>query len=154
MKLTPAPLLVLLALLVAASPAQAAKQQTRYSLVHGCYALKSGGKAVPGGEHVRMQATALGSYLLYRPDRTFLAAQDGAVAPASDPSPAADWVVKGKRIFTLTPKSGSGPVLEKVRFTRTKGCATYPEAALDASGRPAKGPTPFGRVAGLVEGHM
>src|SRR3954451_5701242 len=142
MKLTPAPLLVLLAVLVAVSPAHAAKQQTRYSLVHGCYALKSSGKAVPGGEHVRMQATALGSYLLYRPDRTFLAAQDGAVAPASDPSPAADWVVKGKgkRTFTLTPKSGTGPTLKKVRFTRTKRCATYPEAALDASGKPAKGP--------------
>src|SRR3954452_21180565 len=151
MKLTPAPLLVLLALLVAAPPAQAAKQPTRYSLVHGCYALKASGKAVPGGEHVRMQATALGSYLLYRPDRTFLAAQDGSVAPASDPSPAADWVVKGKRVFTLTPKSGSGPVLKKILFTRATGCATYPEAALDATGKPAKGPTSFGQVSGLVE---
>src|SRR3954468_18915458 len=132
MKMTPAPLLVLLALLVAASPAAAAKAkpQTRYSLVHGCYALKSGGKTLPGAGHVRMQATALGSYLLYLPDKTFLAAQDGKVAPATDPSPAADWVVKGKGAFTLTPKSGTGPVLKKVRVTRTKGCATYPEAAL------------------------
>ena len=42
-----------------------------------------------------MQATTLGRYLLYRPDRTFLAAQDdGSVAPAPEPSPAADWRVK------------------------------------------------------------
>src|SRR4051812_28805565 len=129
MKMTRAPLLVLLALLAAVAtapgPAQAAKkQQTRYSLVHGCFALASGGKQVPGAEHVRMQATALGSYLLYRPDRTFLAAQDGAVSPASDPSPAADWVVKGKGkgTFTLTPKSGTGPTLKQVRFTPAKGC--------------------------------
>src|SRR4051794_22020895 len=144
MKMTRAPLLVLVALLavaaIAPGPALAAKkQQTRYSLVHGCFALTSSGKQVPGAEHVRMQATALGSYLLYRPDRTFLAAQDGAVAPASDPSPAADWVVTGKRLFTLTPRSGGGPVLKKVLFTRATGCATYPEAALDATGKPAKG---------------
>src|SRR4051794_11035250 len=154
MKMTRAPLLVLLALLLVPSNALAAKKLTRYSLVHGCYQLKAGGKAIPGAEHVRMQATALGSYLLYRPDRTFLAAQDGAVAPSTDPSPAADWVVTGKRLFTFTAKSGAGPVLKKVLFTRASGCATYPEAALDASGKPAKGPTSFGQVSGLVEGHM
>src|SRR3954454_7708417 len=153
MKLTRAPLLVLLAILVSALPAhaaQAAKAQTRYSLVHGCYALKSGGKTIPGAGHIRMQATALGSYLLYRPDKTFLAAQNGGtVAAASEPSPAADWVVKGgkrvkgKRVFTLTPKSGGGPVLKKVRFVRAKKCAPYPEAALDAKGKPKKGPTAF-----------
>jgi hypothetical protein len=62
--------------------------------------------------------------------------------------------VTGKRLFTLTPKSGGGPVLKKVLFTRATGCAAYPEAALDASGKPAKGPTSFGQVSGLVEGHM
>jgi hypothetical protein len=154
MKLTRAPLLVLLALLIVPSSALAARAPTRYSLVHGCYALTAGGKAIPGAGHVRMQATALGSYLLYRPDRTFLAAENGAVAPASAPSPAADWVVKGKRVFTLTPRSGTGPALKSVRFKRAKGCATYPEAALDARGKPAKGPTAFGQVSGLVEGHM
>src|SRR3954466_1801041 len=116
MKMTPAPLILLLALLVAASPADPAKAkpQSRYSLVHGCYALKANGKPIAGAGHVRMQATALGSYLLYLPDRTFLAARDGAVGRATEPSPAADWVVKksGKRLFTLTPKSGSGPVLK------------------------------------------
>ena len=48
-----------------------------------------------------MQATTLGSYLLYRPDRTFLAAQaDGSVAPDAEPSPAADW-----RVAEAAPKA-------------------------------------------------
>src|SRR4051794_28271669 len=94
--------------LVLALPA-AAQAQTRYSLVHGCYALSSAnGEALKGGENVRMQATTLGRYLLYRPDGTFLAAQDdGSVSPAKEPSPAADWRVDpaGNDVFTLTPQS-------------------------------------------------
>jgi microsomal dipeptidase-like Zn-dependent dipeptidase len=153
-----ATVLVALALLAAPAASWAAKPQTRYSLVHGCYALTAAnGKTVTGAEHVRMQATALGSYLLYRPDGTFLAAQaDGSVAPASAPSPAADWVVKpaGGGRFTLTPRSGGKAVLSSIRFVPASGCAVFPEAALDASGKPAKGDTSFGKVGGLVEGHM
>ncbi|MEA2470470.1 MAG: hypothetical protein QOE38_1469, partial [Thermoleophilaceae bacterium] len=45
-------LIVALALLTAPALAQAAQLQTRYSLVHGCYALTAAnGKAVAGGEH-------------------------------------------------------------------------------------------------------
>src|SRR5215208_4105257 len=138
---------------VALAPAPAmGAGPTRYSLVHGCYALTG----VPGAERVRMQATALGRYLLYRPDRRFVAAQpDGSIGVADAPSPAADWRVRGRRggPFTLTPMSG-GPALSGVRFTRTSGCARYPEARLDATGRPAKGKTSYDRVGGLVEGHM
>src|SRR4051794_16175563 len=150
--------LALVALLLAAAPAaEAAKAQTRYSLVHGCYALKGpDGKALPGAAQVRMQATTLGRYLLYLPDSTYLTAQDdGSVSPASEPSPAADWTVKRASggLFTLTPQSDGTRVL-KVHFAPATGCAVYPEAALDAKGRPAKGNTSFGRVGGLVEGHM
>ncbi len=64
----------------------------RYSLVHGCYSLTG----VAGAQRVRMQATALGRYLLYRPDRTFVAAQpDGSVGIARQPSTAADWPLAG-----------------------------------------------------------
>ena len=48
------------------APASAA--ETRYSLAGGCFT--RGG--VPGAEAVRMQATALGRYLLYRPDGTYV----------------------------------------------------------------------------------
>ena len=51
--------------LVMAAPAAA---QDRYSFAGGCYAV--GGLA--GAEQVRMQATALGRYLLYRPDGTYV----------------------------------------------------------------------------------
>src|SRR4051812_40377624 len=169
----------LLAALTLAVPvtAQAASTQTRYSLVHGCYALSAAnGQALKGGENVRMQATTLGRYLLYRPDSTFLTAQDdGSVSPASEPSPAADWRVDpaGSDSFTLTPQSVDGRVLSvgpngagsladsasagdagRIKFTPASGCAVYPEASLDATGTPAKGSTSFGRVGGLVEGHM
>src|SRR3954463_2059070 len=130
----------------------AAQAPTRYSLAGGCYALSG----VSGADHVRMQATALGRYLLYQPDRTFLTAQDdGSVAPASAPSPAGDWRADdtGGGTFSLTPVSG-GDALTGVRFTPADGCAVYPEAELDATGTPAKGATPYGRVGGLVEGHM
>src|SRR3954469_930670 len=93
--------IVVAAAALAAPASSAADAPTRYSLAGGCYALSG----VPGAEHVRMQATALGRYLLYRPDRTFVASQsDGTVAPASAASPAADWRVDdaGAGAFTLT----------------------------------------------------
>src|SRR3954471_4080322 len=161
----------------AASTAAAKPAQTRYSLVHGCYSLTSAnGRPLAGANQIRMQATALGRYLLYRPDRTFLSAgDDGGVSPADAPSPAADWRVKkvGKRIFSLSPLSASDKVLSvggdgtgalatavsagnaaQIRFAKASGCAVYPEAALDAKGKPRKASTSFGSVTGIVEGHM
>jgi hypothetical protein len=141
---------------LAAPPAGAAT--TRYSLVHGCYTvIGADGRTVPGAERVRMQATALGRYLLYRPDRRFVAARsDGSVGVAGAPGPAADWRVGGGRngAFTLTPMSGGPPTLRDVRFRAATGCAAYPEADLDATGTPSRGATSYGRVGGLVEGHM
>src|SRR3954453_19988007 len=144
--------IVVAAAALAAPASSAAQAPTRYSLAGGCYALNG----VSGAEHVRMQATALGRYLLYQPARTFLTAQaDGSMAPAGAPSPAGDWRVDdaGGSTFTLTPVSG-GHALAGVRFTPADGCAVYPEAELGATGTPAKGETPYGRVGGLVEGHM
>src|SRR3954454_10918583 len=52
-------------------PAFAHAAPTRYSLQGGCYGLQDGsGQSIAGGEQIRMQATGLGSYLLYRPDTT------------------------------------------------------------------------------------
>jgi hypothetical protein len=149
-------LTALAASLVAASPA-AADGLDRYSLQGGCYALQdANGKPVAGGEQIRMQATDLGSYLLYRPDKTFLAAQsDGSLAPADAPSPAADFVVEnGNGVnFTIAPKSSPKQVTT-ARFAPADGCAAFPEAELDATGTPAVNPISYGKVGGLVEGHM
>src|SRR4051794_32431114 len=154
--------LAALVLALAALVASPASAQTRYSLVHGCYALKAAnGKALAGGSQIRMQATTLGRYLLYRPDRTYLAAQgDGSVKPDAAPSPAADWTVKpaGGGAFTLSPQSAKTKVLTagadgsgklatapgaaaRIRFSKASGCAVFPEAPLDASGRPRKAAT-------------
>ena len=126
-------------------PGAAHAAETRYSLQGGCWSLDG----LTGAEQVRMQATALGSYLLYRPDGTFVAA-DGI---ADAPSPAADWraVEAGQERFVLTPVSGGGPVT--VRASRATGCADFPEAELNATGKPRRS-LPFGRAGGLVEGHM
>src|SRR3954452_237991 len=109
--------LALIASLVLPAGAQAAAKpsQTSSSLVHGCYSLTSAnGRPLAGANQIRMQATALGRYLLYRPARTFLAAQDdGSVSPADAPRTAADWRVKrtGKNLFSLSPLSASDKVL-------------------------------------------
>ena len=124
-------------------------------------------------ERFRLQATDLGSYLLLDAGRQFLAAAPGdAVAPASGPSASADWSVQegpaGTSVLSL-PSAGkvlasSGGELRLAdrgaagsagRFVleRAQGCATYPEAETGASGRPSKGATPFGEVAGLLDAH-
>ena len=144
-------------LAVAPSAAAAADTSSRYSLANGCYTLVgSNGQPVGGAERVRLQATALGRYLLYRPDRTFVAARgDGSVGPAATPSPAADWRVAeaGGDNFTLRPLS-SEALQVTGRFAPAEGCAVYPEAELNATGRPGPAELPYGRVGGLVEGHM
>jgi hypothetical protein len=157
--------------------ASAADAPTRYTLANGCNALQSSsGQVVAGGDRLRMQATTLGSYLLYRPDGTFLAAHDdGSVAPDQQPSPAADWRVQEAPggTFTLSPASAGGRVLTagpggaatladpatagdagRFRFVPSGGCAVFPEAELNATGTPRRGEVPYGRVGGIVEGHM
>jgi hypothetical protein len=145
-----------LALAVAGhATAAAAASPTRYTLANGCYSLQGPSGQIAGADRLRMQATTLGSYLLYRPDRTFLAAQDdGSVAPATEPSPAADWRVReaGGGTFTLSPASAEGRPLTG-RFVPASGCAVYPEAELNATGTPRKNVS-YGKVGGLVEGHM
>ena len=63
------------------------------------------------GQRLRMQATTLGRYLLYRPDNRFVAARaDGTAGPADEPSPAAEWNVEeaGNGAFTLSPSRPTG----------------------------------------------
>jgi hypothetical protein len=142
------------AALAAPAAASGAATPTRYSLANGCYTITdASGKAV--AEKVRLKASALGRYLLYRPDATFAAAQaDGTLASAATPGPETDFEVAeaGAGSFTLKPMSGGSPAT--VRFTAADGCAAFPEADLQATGTPAKGSLTFGAVKGIVEGHM
>jgi hypothetical protein len=131
--------------------------QTRYSLVHRCYALSAGrkGPALASADGpFRMQASALGVYLLYEPNGDYLtSAGGGALAGAATPSTAAEWEVTGtqRRGFTLT-NLGTGS-RSPVAFLPAAGCAVYPEAGVDATGRPFTGASAGSNVLGTVEGH-
>ena len=135
---------------LAPAPASAAD---RYSLAGGCYTV-NGPVGKPLAEQVRLKATALGRYMLYTKDGAFMTAQrDGSLQPATAPSPAADFeVAPAGTAFTLAPQSTKASVAT-VTFAPASGCATFPEASLDATGTPFKGATSFGAVKGIVEGH-
>ncbi len=165
-----------------ASEAQAAAKQTRYSIVGGCYALRSQStgsfvtkaedgyaataSGVGGAEPFRLQATALGRYLFYGTARDFLALEGERVESAAEPSNASDLTVRERgSSFTIANEFsgervavGSGGKLsagepESFRFVAASGCPSYPEVGLNVSGRPGKR-LGYGEVRGTVEGHM
>ena len=128
-------LIVATALAAAAQPAGAV---TRYSLVHGCYRLQlSSGKRL--GPY-RMQAAALGQYLLY--NGRFL----GSNLKLSG-APSVWTVGSGARTLRIGHKT------LRVRFLAAKGCPRYPEAQVDAFGTPFTGPSAAAGVLGTAEGH-
>jgi hypothetical protein len=132
----------------------AAHGADRYSLAGGCYTLNGAGDA-PVADQVRLKATALGRYLLYTKDGAFITAQgDGTLAPAAAPSPAADFAIQESGdALTLAPQS-TKTVVATVTPVGAGGCAEFPEAGLNATGTPSRGATEYGRVGGIVEGHM
>lgn len=129
---------------------------TRYSLVHGCYALRTpGGRLLASGRGpFRMQAAALGVYLLYTPHGTYLTdVGGGALRADSAPSGSAEWRVSGssRRGFTIA-NLATGTRLP-VTFAAATGCAPYPEALIDATGPNFTAASPESDVQGTVEGH-
>ena len=118
-----------------------------------------------------MQATALGSYLLYGRDRDFMAADAlNVVEPAAGASADADWRVdansdgtfaitlpsKGKALavaagrLVLADPAGAGAFA----FEPADGCAVYPEVDTSATGRPFTSRTPWGEVKGIIDLHL
>ena len=104
-------------------PAPPAAQLDRYSIVDGCFGLRSEAlgrfvakaqgtySASAGGvgeaEPFDLQATTLGRYLLYGPARDFLASKGAATEAAGEPSDASDWTVDGSAgSFTITNQEG------------------------------------------------
>ena len=136
--------------------------ESRYAMAGGCYRL--------AGHELTFQATGLGTYLLYAPDRTFLAASGAGTTWASAPSPDADWTVRGtgRGRFTFTLADGralrgttsaSGPGLttgdaQPFALRRTTGCTAFPEVETNVSGRPFGGVTSFQEVRGWVDPHV
>jgi hypothetical protein len=137
--------------------AAAPQAQTRYSLVHGCYALSSPSRGTPIGADAgpfTMQAAALGVYLLYDPHGDYLSDDGtGTFTGVSTPSGATEWTVNGSSSqgFTMT-NAGTGTSVP-VTFVPATGCAAYPEAQVDAVGSAFGGASPEADVLGTVEGH-
>ena len=131
---------------------------TRYSLVHGCYVIYSGaGRAhpiAPKAGPFRMQPAALAVYLLYGRHKQYVTDRGGGkIGTASTPSRASEWRVGGtaRRGFTLT--NIATKAKRPVTFVEATRCAKYPEAEVDASGRPFTGASPGSTVRGTMEGH-
>jgi hypothetical protein len=124
---------------------RAAVPEDRYAMANGCYAL--------AGRKVFFKPTALGSYLLYEPDRRFTAAGGER---AARPSPAVEWTARavGDRM-TFENGTGALRIGGKTRFAlrRTTGCTAYSESQIDVGGRPHAGVTPYQEVRGYVDAH-
>src|SRR6478735_11537152 len=90
------------------SPHRVPGPLTIYSLVHRCEALTNTATRQPiaaSDGPFRMQAAALGTYLLYTPQGRYLTdTGSGALAAQPDPSRAAEWAVTGnaRRGFKMT----------------------------------------------------
>jgi microsomal dipeptidase-like Zn-dependent dipeptidase len=177
---------LLVCALVAAVAAPSASAADVYSYANGCYALRdastgryvardaigysatasTAGAATP----FRMQATALGRYLLYGPDgRMPSAGTLNLVGFTSSPGPAADWRVEdvagelrlvsvstGKQLGVglggrLT-QVGSGPA--RWGFSAAQGCAQFPEVEVNVTGKPFTGSSPTARVRGFLDDHI
>ena len=101
----------------------------------------------------RMQATDLGSYLLYGPDGRMPAARDtGGVAPDVTADASADWAITdGIAALQLTNVATGqnlsvglcGRLIQsdganrRWRFDAADGCATFPEISVNVDGMPA-----------------
>jgi hypothetical protein len=141
----------------ASKPATNPQPSTRYSIVNGCYTVRSAATGAPiwaTNEPVRMQAAALGVYLLYTPGGNYLVdTGGGTIATAGTPSSAAEWTVDGGGAQGFTITNGATGTKLPVKFVPESGCATYPEAGVDATGNSFTGSSPEGDVLGTVEGH-
>jgi microsomal dipeptidase-like Zn-dependent dipeptidase len=157
-----------------------------YAFAGGCYAVRDANSGryvardslgystsavgVAGATPFRLQATALGRYLLYGPDgRMPATAAVDALAPTTTPGPAADWSVEdagqslrltsvstGKQLGAgalgrLAQVSGGPP---RWSFDPAQGCADFPEVEVNVTGQPFKGPRPTARVRGFIDDHI
>ncbi len=149
------------------------------SLATDKWVARSGGSLVAkaatasGGAPIHFQATDLGRYLLFG-DRSDFVARTGdtpvtgktAVSMAAAPSEDADWRVRltkdsfrfgfpdGKDLGVApdgTLVMSDSPA--KFALHTTTGCKKYPEVAVNVSGAPFAGETPYQRATGYADAH-
>jgi hypothetical protein len=167
-----------------ASPAaRASVPQDRYAMAGGCYALQSSasgkwvardgggyganGSSISGALPFHFQATDLGTYLLFGPDKAFLGANLlGNPSPHGSPSEMSDWTVTktgSTFTFTLPAKkislglSSAGALVNGAaapfKLKLTTGCAAWPEVDVNVTGKPFAGATPYQEVRGYLDAH-
>ncbi|MDO7868430.1 hypothetical protein [Nocardioides jiangxiensis] len=133
--------------------------EDRYAMAGGCYTLN--------GKPYLFQATDLGSYLLYTPDRKFLGVTLlGGVTRVDKPSTTTDWTVQRTSSGGFTFTLANGKALHRTLtgglstgtasafpLARTTGCTAYPEVDVDISGGPFAGTSSFQEVRGYVDPH-
>ncbi|TXH06388.1 MAG: peptidase M19 [Nevskiaceae bacterium] len=164
---------------------------TRYDLANGCYALqalKTGQFAVKGsdgsytasagnpdtGEPFFMKPTALGKYLFYTHDQSFMSAANSPVGTDGAPSDAADWTIdtadaghsfsvfsaSANKSLAVDPSSGKLVLADaasdatRFHFSAAKGCTPYPEAQVNAVGDTFKGEGIDKPVLGFADVHQ
>ncbi|MEA2211874.1 MAG: hypothetical protein QOF83_1822 [Solirubrobacteraceae bacterium] len=124
---------------------------TRYSLVHGCYRLRSGGQEVAASDGpFRMQAAALGTYLIYGVHNDFLGP---ALVPVSASGQSTLWQITGSARQGFEMVNAASGNAAAVRFVPAAGCAVYPEGQVDAVGPAFRGPSPTATVSGTIDAH-
>ena len=101
-----------------------------------------------------MQATALGRYLLYRPDAHVRRRATAATARRAEPGRRLGGRGGGRRHVHARPQSTSSDERPS-RFAPRRGLRRVPRGRPQRRpARPRRAPTEYGRVGGLVEGHM
>ena len=125
-------------------PTRTKVPRTRYAMANGCYSL--------AGQPIYFKPTTLGVYLLFDKRRQFVTAGGRAAAP----SPRTEWTAR--KIGTKFSFTNGGKKLrirgaDRFALRGTKGCARYPESAINIHGAPFAGVTPYQEVRGYVDGH-
>ncbi|WP_157572474.1 peptidase M19 [Nevskia soli] len=162
--------------------------QTRYDMANRCFALQSvaqntyavhnsdgsytaSAATVAAGEPFFMKPTALGKYMFYAKDATYLAVSGSGVGSAKVPAEAVDWTVdldaanhytvfsaSANKSLTVDPAShaltlgDAGPAAE-FGFAPATGCTDYPEAQLNTTGSTFKGQGVDKPVLGFADVH-
>jgi len=171
---------------VSALLAQPAAAVDIYGYANGCYALRDANTnrfvvrdalgysatapTASTATPFRMQATALGRYLLYGPGGNMPSASAlDSLAATTTAGPAADWSVDdgGDTVSLENVSTGrqlgvgllgrlvqNGSTSPRWSFSQADGCDTFPEVEVNVTGKPFKGPNAKARVRGFIDDHI
>lgn len=167
---------------VPVDPRQPAVPSNRYNLFNACYGLRSVSAArwlrgtgftatgMGGATPLYFKPTGLGDYMIYSPGGEYLGQKSGKAAYLAKPGAAVNWTITQVRrgVFRaelagagyLASGPGGQAVLSKSPTAATqliphrrRGCAEYPEVAVNVSGDPTAGVTSFQETRGYIDAH-